>query len=207
VSNMEKYKICPGCGHHNNPLLLECAECEADLQNVPVVDDTLNAGTGVSGAAAKAAQMVRICDCGVKNPANARRCSACGEDISMNLPVPEEENTKIGYVLASLDGSYAYEIQEGITAIGRTGQMGEYLKNHIYVSRVHAQLKLDPEAGELAIRSHGATNFTFVNNTMIEEDTWVALKDGDEVVLGGNGTDGTRQSDAAYFLVRIGGCI
>ena len=204
---MEKYKICPGCGLRNNPLLLECMECETDLENVPVVDDARKPLEADPGVVTREPQMVRICDCGARNPANARRCSACGEDISMNLPVAEEEKASRSYVLSSLDGSYAYEIQAGTVTIGRTGQMGDYLKDHIYVSRVHAQLKLDPEAQQLMIRSHGATNFTFVNNAMLEEDTWVDLKDGDEIGLGGNGTDGTRQSDAAYFLVRIGECI
>lgn len=204
---MEKYKICPACGLHNNPLLLECLECEADLQNVPVVDDTQKPVSEETDTGKTEPAMVRICDCGAINPANARRCGVCGDDISMNVPVPEEENTLQRYILSSLDGSYAYEVREGITTIGRTGQMGEYLKNYIYVSRVHGQLKLDVQAGELSLRSHGATNFTFVNNSMIEEDTWVILHDGDEVGLGGNGTDGLRQNDAAYFLVRIGGCI
>lgn len=205
MSDMEKFKICPGCGLRNNPLYLECMECEADLQNVPVVDEGQLTDGGSTGS--KEPAMVRICDCGAQNLANARRCSVCGEDISMNLPVPEEEKAQKRYVLSSLDGSYAWEIPEGTTTVGRTGQMGEYLKNFIYVSRVHAQVKLESAAGELSIRSHGATNFTFVNNNMIEEDCWVVLQDGDELGLGGNGTDGTRQSDAAYFLVRIGECI
>ena len=36
---MGKYKVCPVCGAHNNPLLLECSECETDLQNIPVIDE------------------------------------------------------------------------------------------------------------------------------------------------------------------------
>jgi len=205
---MEKYKICPGCGLRNNPLLLECMECEADLQNVPVVDSAGEAEfiKSTEMQTGEEVRMVRICDCGAKNPANVRRCMACGEDISMNLPVPETAREETHFILSSLDGAYAYEMTEGTVTIGRTGQMGEYLKNHIFVSRVHAQLRLDAEKGELWIRSHGATNFTFLNNQMIEEDSWVRLQDGDELGLGGNGIDGTRQEDAAYFLVRIGAC-
>lgn len=203
---MEKYKVCPGCGTRNNPLMLECVECEADLQNVPVVDEQTENEIAQGGVAVQENNMVRICDCGAKNPVSARRCAACGEDISMNLPVADTAREEVRYVLSSLDGAYAYDISEGVTVIGRTGQMGEYLKDHIYVSRVHAQLRLDCSAGELWIRSHGATNFTFVNNAMIEDDSWVRLNDGDELGLGGNGTDGNRQQDAAYFTVRIGSC-
>ena len=36
---MEKYKICPACGAHNPPSLLECLQCEADLTGVKITDE------------------------------------------------------------------------------------------------------------------------------------------------------------------------
>ena len=88
---MVKYKVCPVCGMRNNPLYLECSECESDLQNVPVMDEETEQaqGGGQAAPAEQPAAMVRICDCGAKNPVQARRCSACGDDISFIVPTPD----------------------------------------------------------------------------------------------------------------------
>lgn len=207
---MEKYKICPICGTHNNPLFLECFECETDLQNVPVVDKetecVISQGTQSAGESASTGTMVRICDCGAKNPVQARRCSVCGEDISMNIPVPDVVPSVQRYVFSSLDGTYAYEVQSGTTVIGRENEMQEYLASKPYVSRKHAELSLNAEDGKLIIRNCSTTNYTFINNELISSDTGVELKDGDEVGLGGNEQNGSRQAQAAYFMVRIGTC-
>ncbi|MGN1108725.1 MAG: FHA domain-containing protein [Oscillospiraceae bacterium] len=45
------------------------------------------------------------------------------------------------------------------------------------------------------------TNFTYVNNVRISSRQ--ELHDGDEIGLGGNSAEGTRQEGAAYFTVRI----
>ena len=37
---LEKYKICPACGEHNAPNLLECRKCETDLTGIKIVDAT-----------------------------------------------------------------------------------------------------------------------------------------------------------------------
>ena len=209
---MEKYKVCPVCGTHNNPLFLECSDCETDLQNVPVVDEEMEriAEQQNSEAAAEpspTAPMVRVCDCGTKNPVQARRCSACGEDISMIVPTPDCAPAVQRYIFSSLDGAFAYEINEGSTIVGRENQMREYLSSKPYVSRKHAELNLDIAAGVLSIKNCNTTNYTFVNNTMISGDASVELKDGDEVGLGGNEQNGSRQPEAAYFRVRIGSCM
>ncbi|MGN0251670.1 MAG: FHA domain-containing protein [Oliverpabstia sp.] len=170
-------------------------------------------GGQYTGSAPVSAPMVRVCDCGAKNPLQARRCSACGEDISMIIPSPDTEstsdNTSAGqqYLLSSLDGSFAYEIKEGSTIIGRENEMGEYLSSKLYVSRKHAELILDTAASTLIIKNCNNTNYTFVNNNMISGGMSVELKDGDEVGLGGNEQNGSRQMEAAYFLVRIGTCM
>ena len=214
---MEKYKVCPVCGTHNNPLFLECSDCETDLQNVPVIDASMEQmaqnNRQSTDAVSVSAPMVRVCECGVKNPVQARRCSACGEDISMIVPSPDmalAENITSAvqqYLLSSLDGVFAYEVHDGITIIGRENEMREYLSTKPYVSRKHAELNLDIAAGILTIKNCSTTNYTFVNNAMIFGDSSVELKDGDEVGLGGNQQNGLRQPEAAYFLVRIGSCM
>ena len=209
---MEKYKVCPVCGTHNNPLFLECSDCETDLQNVPVVDEEMERVAeqqNSEGAVepSHTAPMVRVCDCGVKNPVQARRCSACGEDISMIVPTPDCAPAVQRYMFSLLDGDFACEIKEGVTIIGRENEMREYLSSKLYVSRKHAELNLDVAAGILSIKNCNTTNYTFVNNTMISGDASVELKDGDEVGLGGNEQNGSRQPEAAYFLVRIGSCM
>lgn len=204
---MEKYKICPVCGMRNNPLFLECADCETDLQSVPVTDNTAETPQNPPAPPEQETpEMVRICDCGAKNPVQSRRCSVCGEDISMVIPTPDTAPEEIRYILSSLDGSFAYELSEGSTLIGREQEMKEYLADKLYVSRKHAELTLNTEEGSLTIRNCNTTNGIFVNNHRIRGDGTAELHDGDEIGLGGNAQNGVRQEEAAYFIVRIGSC-
>ena len=207
---MEKYKVCPVCGTHNNPLFLECSNCETDLQNVPVIDEgmerIIEQHCEEQNTPSPSVSMVRVCDCGAKNPVQARRCSVCGEDISTIVPTPDLAPSTQRYVLTSFDGVFSYEINEGSTIIGRENEMQEYLSSKPYVSRKHAELKLDVTTGVLTIKNCSTTNFTFLNNTMISDENSVELKNGDEIGLGGNEQNGSRQPEAAYFLVRIGSC-
>lgn len=207
---MEKYKVCPVCGAKNNPLFLECVDCEADLQNVPVVDEQTEKNIVESSGLQDgypAQKMIRLCDCGEKNPVQARKCSACGEDISIIMPIADIEDNHPKYILSSLDGSYAFDIPNGKTVIGRENEMREYLLAKGYVSRKHAELHLDVEQGQLTIVNCNTSNYTFVNNKMLSGDEKVVLNDGDEVGLGGNEQNGDRQSQAAYFIVRINSCM
>ena len=125
----------------------------------------------------------------------------------MIVPTPDCAPAVQRYMFSSLDGDFACEIKEGVTIIGRENEMREYLSSKLYVSRKHAELNLDVAAGILSIKNCNTTNYTFVNNTMISGDASVELKDGDEVGLGGNEQNGSRQPEAAYFLVRIGSCM
>lgn len=209
---MAKYKVCPVCGAHNNPLFLECSECETDLQNVPVVDEEMEHAASESAEksdnspkASDTPRMVRVCDCGAKNPVQARRCQVCGDDISMIMPTPDTEEQAPKFVLSSIDGKYAFDIHPGHTIIGRENAMKEYLASKPFVSRKHAELILS-EDNRLTIKNCNATNFTFVNNEEIQADLAVELHNGDEIGLGGNVIDGERQEEAAYFTVRIGSC-
>ena len=202
---MNKYKICPECHEKNEPFMIECAFCEADLTGVKITDEETEKMTQANAAAPAepSTKLIRLCDCGAKNAPNARKCSACGEDISDVTPSPDIEETEAAsFILSSLDGQYAYTLTADVVTIGRESVMGEYLNSKSYVSRSHAKLSL--EDGELWIENLSGTNYTYVNNKRITEKT--KLTDGDEVGLGGMSINGNRQEQAAYFLVRIGSC-
>ena len=204
---MEKYMVCPYCGKHNPPKMLECIQCETDLSNVRVIDEEIEQKSVEKKEQAEtAAKMVRVCDCGAHNPVNARKCENCGEDISDVVPVEEYKEKQVDdhFVLASLDGAYTYELAEPSIIIGREAVMQEYLSAKLYVSRQHAELIV--EGNCLFIRNISQTNYTYVNNIKIPEGKQ-ELHDGDEIGLGGNMQNGNRQDEAAYFQVRIGSCI
>lgn len=204
---MKKYKICPSCNTKNVPTLLECINCEADLTMVKITDEETEKMLEENAAeqSAAAAKWIRVCECGAKNPSNARKCGSCNEDISDITPIPDEaeEQKDSGYVLRSLDGQYVYKVMVGEVIIGRENVMGEYLSVKSYVSRSHAKLLLTGDVLYIENMSH--TNFTYVNNRKITEKT--ELQDGDEVGLGGVNVNGERQEQAAYFKVRTGQCM
>ncbi len=193
---MSKYRICPDCGFHNPPSRIECSQCEADLTSTPVVDE--NTSTKPADTSAPRA-FVRVCGCGARNPAAMRKCAVCGEDISDIIPSEDVPESAPHFTLASLDGEYAYELTQPETDVGREQEMREYLSAKPYVSRTHA--RLTAENGRLYITNLSTTNFTYVNNLRISNRQ--ELHDGDEIGLGGNSAEGTRQESAAYFTVRI----
>lgn len=203
---MNKYKLCPHCRRKNAPDAWDC-ECGADISSERVTDDENEKAisqTTPKTADASARAMVRICDnCGKHNPANARRCTDCGEDISDVIPVEECANKPAGFILASDDGEYAYNIPDGETVIGRESAMSEYLSVKSYVSRRHA--KLTVAGGKLSIENLSGTNYTFVNNERIPAGA-MELHEGDTIGLGGNITGGKKQDKAAYFTVRVVSC-
>lgn len=205
---LNKFKVCPACGEHNPPALLECKKCETDLTGVKVVDDAIlaaqNDPTQNSAATSDISRLVKVCDCGAENPPQARKCSACGEDIS---DVRATESKTAGViptttaVLRTVDGSFSFTIKEPITVVGRESEMSDYLKVKTYVSRKHAKLTI--ANGEIYIENLSSTNHTFVNNTLIPSDVPTLLKSGDEVGLGGKLINGERQSQAAYFVIEV----
>lgn len=204
---MEKYKVCPLCGRHNPPQMLECISCEADLSNVCIIDSEIEQKMAEKPAEPiTVSKMVRICDCGTKNPVNVRKCINCGEAISDIVPVEDTgiKENNMHYAFVSLDGAYTYEITETNTVIGREAAMQDYLASRPYVSRKHAMIIV--RLGRLYIRNISQTNYTYVNNEKIPDGDF-ELWDGDELGLGGNSHNGSRQEEAAYFLVRASICI
>lgn len=208
---MGKYKICPSCQTKNDPALLECINCEADLTRVRITDEDagrIEKGDDSSSQVA-VKKMVRVCDCGAKNPVNARKCGVCGEEISDITPISDtsfdndRRETSPAFVLSSLDGAYAFKVDLDEVVIGRENVMQDYLAGKSYVSRSHAKLYI--EGKSLFVENLSNTNFTYVNNKKVIGR--VKLEDGDELELGGTSLNGERQNEAAYFLVRIGTCM
>ena len=198
---MEKFKICPVCGMHNKPNMIECIGCETDLTSVKATDEATEQAkiTAQENTSENVEEKyVRICDCGCINSATAKKCIECGEDISDIAPILQSENNTCKYVMTSLDGEYAYEIKDGTAILGRENEMKEYLADKAYVSRQHAKIMKDDD--KVYIENLSNTNFTFVNNQKIVEKT--ELQVDDEIGLGGNETNGSRQSGAAYLILR-----
>ena len=194
---MEKFKICPVCGMHNKPNMIECIGCETDLTSVKATEQAkITAQENTSENVEE--KYVRICDCGCINSATAKKCIECGEDISDIAPILQSENNTCKYVMTSLDGEYAYEIKDGTAILGRENEMKEYLADKAYVSRQHAKIMKDDD--KVYIENLSNTNFTFVNNQKIVEKTELHVDD--EIGLGGNETNGSRQSGAAYLILR-----
>ena len=198
---MEKFKICPVCGMHNKPNMIECIGCETDLTSVKATDEATEQAkiTAQENTSENVEEKyVRICDCGCINSATAKKCVECGEDISDIAPILQSENNTCKYVMTSLDGEYAYEIKYGTEILGRENEMKEYLADKAYVSRQHAKIMKDDD--KVYIENLSNTNFTFVNNQKIAEKTELHVDD--EIGLGGNETNGSRQSWAAYLILR-----
>ena len=195
---MEKYKVCPNCGEHNNPILIECSNCGTDLMSVKVVDE---ATENIVYESEIETPMVKICECGAENPPAARKCSACGEDISDILPTPKAGGCGKQYSLFEISGTYTYDIPNDTEMIlGRENVLKEYISDKSYVSRSHA--KIIAEGGNLYITNLSGTNFTYVNNEKISNDTPTLLKPNDEIGLGGCVSNGHRQELAVYLIVR-----
>ena len=198
---MEKFKICPVCGMHNKPNMIECIGCETDLTSVKATDEATEQAkiTAQENTSENVEEKyVRICDCGCINSATAKKCVECGEDISDVAPILQSENNTCKYVMTSLDGEYAYEIKDGTAILGRENEMKEYLADKAYVSRQHARIMKDDDM--IYIENLSNTNFTFVNNQKITGKTELHVDD--EIGLGGNETNGSRQSGAAYLILR-----
>lgn len=203
---LHKYKICPECGKENLPNLMECRYCEADLTGVRVVDDSIKPTSETTSAPeSEPTQMdlIRICECGNKNAPQARKCSACGEDISDIIPTPADNAAvpAFTYNLIAPDGSFSLTIDKPLLIVGRESELKDYLQSKVYVSRQHA--KLTVVSGKVFIENLSRTNKTFLNNNEIPDAVPTLLTNGDEIGLGGKVINGLRQDNAAYFVFQV----
>lgn len=202
---MEKFKICPNCDVKNKPMLFECTNCQTDLTNVRVLDELSEKYKSPSGEDIESEMsLVRICDCGNINPAAARKCVACNEDISDITPIKEFSLEIKTFTLCSVDGQYEFSLSKPVTTIGREQEMSEYLTNKSFVSRTHAKFTIVKD--EVFIDNLSKTNFTYVNSIRIDTNKPILLNEGDEIGLGGTIKDNARQNDAAYFILRRNLC-
>ena len=205
--DLPKYKICPECGKHNPPSLLECKYCEADLTNVRVVDNSADETTAqaqIPGLSEnKETELVRICECGAENAPQARKCKVCGEDISDIIPVQvaKKEKKPFSYELKAQDSSFSITLDKPLVVIGREAELKDYLQAKVYVSRQHARITV--VANKVFIENLSRTNKTFINNEEIPDGTPTAISNGDEIGLGGKVIDGSRQDKAAYFIFQV----
>lgn len=211
---MDKYKICPSCGHENAPNEVECVECGTDLMSVPVIDaDKIVQDNGPVQTVVPALDVdvessfdtsaappryIRRCTCGANNPPNARECSACGEDISVILPILKTDSVEMHFTLNEVGGDYTFCVPCGCVVVGREHAMRECLSGKHFVSRIHA--KLTVEDGALYVENLSSTNYTFINNIKVPSGR-SRLEVGDELAFGGIAVNGLRQDDAAYFIV------
>ena len=201
----KKCKVCPACGICNPPNRLECQECQTDLTRVRVANidpEQQEHTTAIDPQQSTCVEksLFRVCECGEMNPPQARKCMACGEDISDILPVAANPNQveRFSYVLRTVDGEHTYTIDKPIIILGREAELKEYLANKSFVSRRHA--KLTTVAGKVFIENLSETNRTFVNSKLICSTTPKALVNGDEIGLGGTALMNRRQESAAYFI-------
>ena len=205
--DLAKIKICPECGKQNPPNLIECRYCEADLTGVKVLDSEI--GTQqidekpIPNLESTSPDFVRICECGTENPPQARKCKACGEDISDILPqqIESKNNEPFSYQLLSVDRDFSVTINKTVIIIGREAELKDYLSDKTYVSRQHARLTVVAE--KVFIENLSRTNKTFLNNIEIPDATPVAITNGDEIGIGGKVINGNRQDRAAYFILQI----
>ena len=210
MMELKQYKICPSCGEHNRPASLECRKCETDLTGVRVVDSetehTIQRAESEKSAATESESgtttLVRVCEeCGAENAPQARKCKQCGEDISDILPIPSSHSPEkpLAYRLTSVDGEYSAVMDKPLNVVGREADLRDYLSTKMFVSRRHAELTIVD--GKAFVRNLSSTNKTFVNNVEIPNDEPTAINFGDEIGLGGKVISGTRQEQAAYFVV------
>jgi ribosomal protein L40E len=195
--SLSKFKICPVCEDHNDPSRLECKKCEADLTSVKIVDES-----SLSTEPKTTTNLVKQCDCGAVNSAQARKCVSCGEDISDIRPaILQTIAATKKFYLRSINDDHFFVLEKDITVIGREAEMKDYLSTKPYVSRQHA--KFTVTNGNVYIDNMGATNSIFVNNSPILSNASILLKNGDEIGIGGKLVNGNRQNGAAYFTFEV----
>ena len=203
---MKKYKVCPVCQTKNPPSVLECTECGNDMMGVRIVDDSFvelekNRVLQEYDQAQPQTDLVRVCDCGYENEVSARKCVACGEDISDIIPTPRtSQNLHTDLVISSVDGKAKLKLEcPSEHILGRENELASYLQPKLFVSRKHAILTVTAEG--VFIQNLSKANGTYVNNERIDDSLAYKLCVGDEIGLGGFMNHEGRQELAAYFVL------
>jgi pSer/pThr/pTyr-binding forkhead associated (FHA) protein len=84
-------------------------------------------------------------------------------------------------IMSEKDGPQFFELNHGITYIGRSAINDVQIKDH-YVSREH--LLLRKVRDKVLIRDLGSKNGTFVNGNQIHSGTEFEIKEGTSIVIG-----------------------
>ena len=196
---MNKFKVCPECGTKNPPDVSDCVNCDCDLMSVPITDaQQVTVKISSEDKPVVKSNLVRVCsECGEKNLPNVRKCANCGEDISDVIPTSMPETKSVSFVLRSLDNKIVFKIDRDNIIVGREHELKNYLATKTFVSRRHCRFTM--EYDQLFVEDLNSANSTYVNNRKIFAKK--KLGKGDEVGLGGAVFNGSRQDNAAYFLV------
>ena len=116
--------------------------------------------------------------CGRPRP-RAVRPSAGGRPSAPPTDSPQPGQSALRFCLAAPWGQLRLEGPE--TDIGReVGPFAAQLAGHLTVSRRHATLRIT-SSGRLHVIDHGSSNGTFKNDSRIEANIPVELRDGDTV--------------------------
>lgn len=204
----KQYRICPNCNMWNDVRAIECISCGTDLMNVkPVTKENASKGNQSTGKTSSA-KGKKCTECGHINPPQARKCEKCKEDLSdvkiIEIEVDkQDQNTKsAAYEFITAEGNDRFDVPEGQTELilGREGFLSGYLSGKMYVSRQQAAIVLQED--HFLIRNLSRTNPTFVENRELENGKEYSFPLGKEIGLGGKVINGTRQSQAAYLILR-----
>lgn len=204
---IETYKICPSCGHHNAPNLIECEKCETDLQRVKIVYNDLEKTNNVNEIKEEPkTSFIKICPfCQTKNQPMAKECSKCHNDLALVLATKENAPvTKKIYKLVSDDGECEIIINNSFETIGRAFSKFSYLQTKECVSRRHLMVLI--LNNKMYIKNCQAVNanrpvITFLNEKMLKPNEKVEVINGDLIGLGGENFN--KYPKAAYFKVVI----
>lgn len=162
--------------------------------------------------------LIKICPhCGSENRGVAKICKTCSTNIKqIKAEYRSNSNTSnyntnnsmcnvktklfIGR-LVSPDYSYSFDVdsKHPIIQIGREASMSEYLDEHMFTSRIHAEISIIGE--KLAIKDLGKPNGTFINNKRLSPFTQKLLESGDKISLGGKWEDDWKNSQVGCFIV------
>ena len=204
---IKSYKICPLCGHHNPSILIECENCEADLQMVKVTldDDKEDKNQIKPTSNIIKNNFVKICPtCKSENKATSRECYKCHTDLLLVMATNINNPKKTIYKLVSDDNELEITITNNFEIIGRSFNKFSYLQNKGCVSRKHLMVTIINN--KMFIRNYQPVNpnrpvITFVNAKMLKPNEQIEVKNGDLIGLGGENFN--KYEQAAYFKVVI----
>lgn len=172
-------KICPHCGSENRGVAKICKVCSTNIKQVKAEYRTNSSASNSNNAST----------------------NASNNSVNVNNQTCNVKTKLFVGRLASPDCSYSFDVdsKHPVIQIGREASMSEYLDEHMFTSRIHAEISIVGD--KLAIKDLGKPNGTFVNNKRLSPYTLTLLECGDKVSLGGKWEDDWKTSQAGCFIV------